>query len=199
MRDCAGELARFGDLRRAGEARWASAGLPLSHFKVSRPWNCRRWIGKKSTPSRRTKSSPNSAPPAAPSPPNAIHGARRNPSHSSSAKPLRSHETHKVHDSQTDPNLPTENLQGRSRFASRRIASMLVFPVAFRMPPTVASLRNSSIGRGRFLFRASLRFCCISPVLGGAWSRWRLSNPGSFIVRSFCGGEVRRLLLLVCN
>ena len=27
MRDCGGDLARFGDLRRAGQARWASRGF----------------------------------------------------------------------------------------------------------------------------------------------------------------------------
>jgi hypothetical protein len=37
MRDCAGNLARFGDLRRAGEARWASAGHPVVSFEGQPP------------------------------------------------------------------------------------------------------------------------------------------------------------------
>ena len=37
MRDCAADLARFGDLRRAGEARWASAGHPVVSFEGEPP------------------------------------------------------------------------------------------------------------------------------------------------------------------
>ena len=37
MRDCAADLARFGDLRRAGEARWASAGHPVVSFEGQPP------------------------------------------------------------------------------------------------------------------------------------------------------------------
>ncbi|MEP6671956.1 MAG: hypothetical protein ABJF10_22530 [Chthoniobacter sp.] len=37
MRDCGGELARFGDLRRGGEARWASAGHPVVSFEGQPP------------------------------------------------------------------------------------------------------------------------------------------------------------------
>ena len=37
MRDCANELARFGDLRRAGEVRWASAGNPVVSFEGQLP------------------------------------------------------------------------------------------------------------------------------------------------------------------
>jgi len=35
--------------------------------------------------------------------------------------------------------------------------------------------------RGRFSLSVSLRFCWIWPSFGGALSRWRPSNPGSFI------------------
>ncbi len=37
MRDCTGDLARFGDLRRAGEVRWASAGHPVVSFEGQPP------------------------------------------------------------------------------------------------------------------------------------------------------------------
>lgn len=37
MRDCGGDLARFGDLRRAGQARWASAGHPVVSFEGQPP------------------------------------------------------------------------------------------------------------------------------------------------------------------
>ena len=37
MRDCADDLARFGDLRRAGEARWASAGHSVVSFAGQPP------------------------------------------------------------------------------------------------------------------------------------------------------------------
>src|SRR6266478_925445 len=39
------------------------------------------------------------------------------------------------------------------------------------------------MGFGRFLFSVSLRFCWISPAFGEFLSRWRPSNPGSFIVQ----------------
>ena len=32
VRECGGDLKRFGDLRRAGEARWAAAGHPVVSF-----------------------------------------------------------------------------------------------------------------------------------------------------------------------
>jgi hypothetical protein len=37
MRDCAADLARFGDLRRTGETRWASAGHPVVSFEGQPP------------------------------------------------------------------------------------------------------------------------------------------------------------------
>jgi len=37
MRECGGNLARFGDLRRAGQARWASAGHPVVSFEGQPP------------------------------------------------------------------------------------------------------------------------------------------------------------------
>ena len=37
MRDCAADLARFGNLRRAGETRWASAGHPVVSFEGQPP------------------------------------------------------------------------------------------------------------------------------------------------------------------
>jgi len=37
VRDCGGELARFGDQRRAGEARWASAGHLVVSFEGQPP------------------------------------------------------------------------------------------------------------------------------------------------------------------
>ena len=32
MEECGGDLQRFGDLRRAGEARWVAAGHPVVSF-----------------------------------------------------------------------------------------------------------------------------------------------------------------------
>ncbi len=37
MRDCGGDLARFGDIRRAGQARWEAAGHPVVSFEGQPP------------------------------------------------------------------------------------------------------------------------------------------------------------------
>ena len=37
MRECGGDLGRFWDLRRAGQARWASAGHPVVSFEGQTP------------------------------------------------------------------------------------------------------------------------------------------------------------------
>jgi len=37
MAECGGDLQRFGDLRRAGQARWAAAGHPVVSFAGQAP------------------------------------------------------------------------------------------------------------------------------------------------------------------
>jgi hypothetical protein len=55
--------------------------------------------------------------------------------------------------------------------AVRLTASTLTCPVRSLIVPSVAFGENWGMGLGRFLFRVSLRFCCISPAFGGVLSR----------------------------
>jgi len=63
MRDCGGDLARFGDLRRPAEARWTAAGHPVVSFEGQPPVELPPvdW-GKSTLPRRMKSSSPKFAP-----------------------------------------------------------------------------------------------------------------------------------------